>query len=748
MAASIFAQFEVTASAGGGGDNVVDASAFGGVANAAAETLPSPPVASAAPRRGTLWRRLWQRARMPTPPDNGLPVLPEYADLVDARPSRDTSSSSRRMSGVAQRAATVSSFWSMDDADDDADDDAPTNVNDREARRRRAYDRLRAAVDALHTVTRHAPFNRIYPVNRAILRNMFVSLVPVFVGADLYTEFRAEIHAAWLGHAEVPSRFNAWTARQSGKSTALAVIMAVLMACGQCDAPNFISCYSASENQAKQLLMLMRNAYQRIPRRLRRGVEAAASGHVAVHYNRTGDGLDEHGQLRANPDCNVDLTVAAADLDDDDDAEEDDVGTLRCAVHSSSINTNRGDNALIWIIDEFCFNDERMFEQHYSVAMQFTGTRWVFCTTTPGDPRDTLTRTFQHWIDTDAETDDRLTLDLGLVCARHKELGTPLECRCRLHMVPPWVSVAAKFAEIRNAFGNRDKIMTELLGLPMSANEQVFTRAVLHEFAQMRIAVTRDTPIDNNIVYVAMDPSAASPQSELAIITFIVSRRVVVILGIESMNATACDVGDWCTVITEHVTSLLVTEAFIGRRATISVAPIFEMNNNSANTNSVFRWLKHYCERDIAVPIIDLFQMILPKTSHAQYALGAVHTGKDTKLAGVEHFKMLMSIGQIRFAEPLHTTGIESFSPDPEHGAMARRANRIEPRVRTDPAVPSLAESTVKAKFVDQLGRLAIDSNRGVCGKNGAEQDDLAITLLFALAYMTMADRYIQAARM
>jgi hypothetical protein len=646
------------------------------------------------PPRGTVLHTLWMYARTPPAADNGLPVLNEYDDTGDDAHAACSSSTSRRF--------------------------RPTHADNGDADRRLAYDRLRRAVDTLHAVVRVKPFDQLYHVNTQILTSLFVSLVPVFVGEELHQRYRGVIYARWLGRRELPTRVNFWTARQSGKTTAMAIIMATLLACGHADTSNFISCYSASENQAKLLLAMTREAYHAIPRHLKRDITQSATGHVAVRFSRTGDGRDEHGQ-RTDPDCDG---VAEDDITDDEPR-------LRCSVHTSSINTNRGDNALIWIIDEFCFNDPGMYKQHYTVAMQFAGRRWVLCITTPGDPRDEMTRIFQSWID-DTEAKSHLTMDLGLVCAEHKRANTPLECRCRLHYAPPWVNVPDKMAEIANAGADAEKVQTELLGIAMSATRTVFPPGLLDLFSQTRFELRADTPIDNDILYVCVDPAAGAERSQFAAISFIVSCGMRIITGIESMRAGATNVLDWCHVLTEHVLSLLMTDPFRDRVRRMRVVPVLEMNMDASCTNQAFDELKAECARRLGVSVLHVYERVLSNASYTPNARGGVRTTAEVKRGGAAQFRALMyhSTVMLRFAVHVFTTGITRID---DQRCPVRTNNR-----REHADVPSEAEAACKTKLYEQLGRLAEDERKGICGKDGVNPDDLAITMLFGLFYIQL----------
>jgi hypothetical protein len=269
------------------------------------------------------------------------------------------------------------------------------------ARRALAFTRLTCAVNCLHAIMSTPAFCMRYLVNVQVINTTFVQILPLLVGEDIYREFVVEIHDQWIQRAAVRRRLGIWTSRQAGKTTAMAIIMAVALNCGYHTYQDMISCYSKSELQAMQLLRMTQTAFMAIPANMRRKITDCAAKHIAVAM--------------------------------------DNGHKVMIRIHSSSIDSNRGDNSAWIVCDEFCFIKEDLYDSHLN-SLERVDDRLVTYTTTPGQPSERLTALFLDWFRRPEAWPDRLTLNFGLVCPQCTLDNTPLDCRHRLHYLPPWTN--------------------------------------------------------------------------------------------------------------------------------------------------------------------------------------------------------------------------------------------------------------------------------------------------------------------
>jgi hypothetical protein len=580
----------------------------------------------------------------------------------------------------------------------------PQAGTDVDAARKLAHDRLSRAVDVLNAIVSLPEFDRLYRVNIEIIRSVFLQAVPLLVGQQLYQQFAREIHEEWLGLAPVPDIVAAWTARQAGKSTALAIVMCVELACGHSGQTNFISCYSKSQKQAQALLLQVRSAYGRLLELgLARRVVAESSEHIIVE--------DELGQL------------------------------LKLTIHSSSINSNRGDNAKHVYVDEFCFVAPDVYYQ-LLVGIEEVAGRKITYTTTPGEPDSTLTRLFLIWSQQrgDEATTRRRVLHLGLVCAECTENNVPLECRHRLEYAAPWKNMATAMRKIADAGADVNKVMCEVLGLPIMRRPTVFDVGEYGPFLNAGNEYEVDRPPPDGRVYLVVDTASATTKSSMAVLSFGMyeDNTVLALLGAENCGTFATEQTQWNELLTRHVDRLFNSPVFRNRTRAVQLVPIMEITNNAGITNGMYWTLVEHCHRHRYCDVVDVFK-IESRSKYTQYSYGGVNTTRDVKLQGAAELKSMLQMRSLRWARPLATTGIHSFTRTTINAATAAGSYllRGEPVACKDHAT---ALTRLRTEIAEQMKRTVQDAKDAISGKgSGDQQDDVVIAMIFGCYFIRKA---------
>lgn len=567
---------------------------------------------------------------------------------------------------------------------------ASDSANARLQRRALAFTRLTAAVVCLNQIGNSKAFSRRYVVNVRIINAIFMEIIPLLVGEDLYKEFIQEIHEQWLMRPAVQRRVNVWTSRQAGKSTALAICMAVALNCSYHTMTDLISCYSRSETQAMGLLRMVITAYTNIPPGERRQITNEAAKHIIV--------------------------------------QRPDGSHVMVKIHSSSVATNRGDNAAWIICDEFCFISWELFVSHLQ-PVERVAERFVTYTTTPGLPSEPVTAQFMDWFKYPDRYKDRLTLNFGLVCAQCTIDNCPLECRHRLHYLPPWTNAPMLMRELTYCTGrSRQTVMTELLGLPMEASRAVFTAGHLMPlFSGRPIKIDQ---IDNKAIYIMVDPATASEGSNMALISFCFCRGVMVLMGLEDVVTYRTCENEWHNLTVSHVSGLL--DAYGAITQGVELIPMIEMNNNSGCSNGICRALVRAQLR----PVRDIYRQV--HKDYIAYSDGGILTTAPNKLSGCTEILIRLANNTIGFGEYLYSTGITEYSvpimPSPEEQAYRAERGLAAMDSTPRPIIGSNALPRVRQILMEELLRLAEDPKGGISGKgtskNTIMKDDLAICLI------------------
>lgn len=589
------------------------------------------------------------------------------------------------------------------------------------------YRRLQRAVDSLNLIIRSNPsFSCLYYVNREIIKTVFMQLVPLYVGIELYSLFSHQIHSKWLCMPPSNRRIGVWTARQAGKTTALAICIAVALNCIHVSQTEAIACYSASKQQAAAVARAVSTAYDILL-------------HNAESFNEK---RPASSKLCVRPITRLSseqITVSGFDYGFD---------SLRLSVHSSSVNTNRGENA-VWIVcDEFCFIKYELYVKHLTAVMSVSE-RFITLTTTPGQPTEALTQQFMEWAHNPEKYTEWSILSMGLVCIECTMANTPLECRHRLHLVPPWKSIPLLFRQIECAVANQREIMTELLGLPTEHHFAVFSGPEINNlFCSNSVRWPRDT-FDFNALFLVVDPASSSEKSHLALITCAYVDGVLAILGMEDCSTYRTAQKEWDDLVTRHMEAIYSTgEAAL---STCAIVPVFECNMCAGVTNSMFVALASWATRR-RVRVATVFYQKM-KSAYTQYSFGGVWTDQNVKINGANVLRRRLHVGSIAFAEPFVCTGVESYRvavmpSDLSVKTDAEKAAEMQMRLAQMEPVPVFSNAPVRRireTLSSQLMKLREDDKHGISGKNsaGTQQDDLAIAMLLAAYFTDLAQDYI-----
>lgn len=347
-----------------------------------------------------------------------------------------------------------------------------------------------------------------YTVTDTLLRHMYAQLLPVIVGDQRFNS-QPEKYYHYAKLSPVPVRLFVTTARQIGKTTTMAVVLAALICVA--DGMDLAKIYARTQNQAVNLLSEVKSIFHRIPNHLK-----------PVNI------------LKMN-----ETTVSVMSLQNG----------LPCTLQAAPGNIEgiRGHKPRVIVVDEYQFTLPEFWTQHIWALCQVVD-RVLICASTPGEPGSYMAAETQKMKNSPQLYSESTVLDFSLVCQKHRDDDTPLLCRCKLDLLPPWKNVAAiRIAQGQYGDGNTGDFIQEVLGEPVTSGTRIFDPKLLATAFNADCLPLHGRP-QGNVIYIAIDPSGGG-DSELAIATIVytVDSRLLLI-GLESAltkKMGAVDVGNF-----------------------------------------------------------------------------------------------------------------------------------------------------------------------------------------------------------
>jgi len=313
--------------------------------------------------------------------------------------------------------------------------------------------------------------------------------------------------------------------------------------------------------------------------------------------------------------------------------------------------------------------------------------------------------------------------------------------------VPSWSDMPYKLRAIEQLPCDQEQAIMELFGLAVDGNRALFNAHEVDTLCGPDVSPLVMRPgdqIDNDVLYVGMDPSNSHQSSECAIVSLVVMHGVWVVVGMESCNTHATEISQWVDLLLKHVRGVLENNATLrtyspGR---LRLVPMIEMNNNSTNSRTLYAALAREFVRDCTVSTV--FQLARTTTSYEASSLG-VCTTQPVKVQGVVQLRTVLRNQCILFAKSMFTSCITSYEPfDVPNAPLPMQQHLFDPALEAITGVSGkprkitdirIALARLREKTRTQLLELVQEPNGAIHGV----KDDLAIALIFSLYYASLA---------
>lgn len=498
-----------------------------------------------------------------------------------------------------------------------------------------------------------------YTVTDTLLRHMYAQLLPVIVG-DLRFALQPEKYYQYAQLKPVPVRLFVTTARQIGKTTTMAVVLAALLCVS--DGMDLAKIYARTQNQAVNLLSEVKSIFHRIPAHLK-----------PIHI------------LKMN-----ETTVSVMSRSNN----------LPCTLQAAPGNIEgiRGHKPRIIVVDEYQFTLPEFWTQHIWALCQVVD-RVLICASTPGEPGSYMAAETQKMKSSPQLYSESRVLDFSLVCQKHRDDDTPLLCRCKLDLLPPWKNVAAiRIAQGQYGDGNSGDFIQEVLGEPVTSGTRIFDPKLLAMTFNADPLTLYGMP-QGNVVYVAIDPSGGG-DSELAVasIVYTMDSRLLLI-GLESALTKKMGAVDVSNFVRAHLRLLRS-----GLRQAVFI-PIVEDQGGVP----------------MAQTICDIFRepefqpciFLVGHRVDASCRSDGVPTTRPIKENMVFLTETLLKEDRLKLSPTLQSTGIRNIA-----------MSIMRPNARNE----------MVQLLHTQLGALFYDDKKHITGKLGPGfKDDLAMALFLAI---------------
>jgi hypothetical protein len=394
--------------------------------------------------------------------------------------------------------------------------------------------------------------------------------------------------------------------------------------------------------------------------------------------------------------------------------------TNLCTVESrpGKVESVRGETALGVIVDEYGVVTPDFFLRHIIPLMSHTK-RVLACISTPAPLSSPMGQIGANIMGKRELYPDTDFFNFTLVCDEHRRQNKPLECMCRLHMLPPWKDAVDMWITRRQmGDANATAFMAELLGEPCDDAVAVFSSDSVAAAFLAEHRVTMRTRPQGNAIYIAIDPASAGP-SDLGIISFYYTSTStagtgvgLTVIGAESVNTRGTDMDETQQFILAHIRG--IRRLYPGITDKVQVIPIVESSGSHLTANS-------YCAMMLrhAMPC----RVVFGASSVSKIKSLGVPTTPDNKLMMIMRMKMLMSENQICVDKKIYSSGERSI----EAGGIA---SVVMMNVQRH-ILPRSPDETLQM-LANQLNAFSPGARGyGANGKlNGTRNDDLAMAAL------------------
>lgn len=502
-----------------------------------------------------------------------------------------------------------------------------------------------------------------YSVTDHFLKHMYAQLLPVIVGDDRFNDCPSK-YFEYANLSLVPVRSFTVTARQIGKTTTMAIMIAAL-ACVAEGGPDFCKIYAVGAKQAMKLLTDVKNIYFNLPMTLRQ--------QKVLKTNQSELSVVSTSNNQA-------LTITAA---------------------PGNIEGIRGHNPRVIFVDEFQFTLPDFWTQHVFPLLSVEN-RILIAASTPGLAGSFMAAKTQEYKNAPQAYPAIRVLDFSLVCNAHRESNRPLECRCKLHLLPPWKSPASlkeKMLEYGDA--KSADFVQEVLGEPVSCGKTIFDPRLIKACFEKTHEIGNN--IQGDVIYVAIDPSGGG-ESELAITSILyMGDSRVLILGLESTLSFKMSANAMTDFVRKHLRKLRQMPAL----KDLLIVPIVESQGGISMAQTlcdVFRETE--------------FQPITFLLSHkvnASCETEGVQTTKSIKENMVFLVENLLLSLRLLVWNNVFTTGIRNFNSPPNYNVEN-------------------AKNVILTLLQSQMTKLYYDDKQHITGKAGdGYKDDLVMALFLAI---------------
>lgn len=360
----------------------------------------------------------------------------------------------------------------------------------------------------------------------------------------------------------------------------------------------------------------------------------------------------------------------------------------------------RGDNPRFGIVDEVAFVASDFWYKFVYPLLQ-VGSRAFTCATTPPPPRGFFQPFLEQVIAKNKEGDNFFTLiNHSLSCGPCLAIDDGERCCHHLHLIPPWKSLV-RFNQMKALVpaSKREDFATEVYGVlagtvPSYLPKELIAAAVQRE--------RHSTAGYHSILWVGIDP-ASHGVSDMGMCAFVVSSAGMhIVAGLASVNVSRCQTTEVQAIVRSFLSDLRSSSPVVGSET--QIVPIIECNNNEVLAMSILRTFQEF--GPVWMPFTDeRFGTCISS------GIG-VWTTHENKMAGIQSSYQALLDGRVTFAEPLVTTGANTFRS---------RAREVDPEAMVD-------------LLAAQLFAIQDQPDGTVSGKTlSGGKDDLAMAFIMAV---------------
>lgn len=512
--------------------------------------------------------------------------------------------------------------------------------------------------------------DKVYTVVDETLHYWFAQIHQLIVGEKCYKAHAAALHR-YTGTSPKKQQSFMVCGRQAGKTQNAAVMLTALLCCA--DGGDLADIYATGQLQAALILTAVIEIYGKLPNHLRnkqQGRQNQSLFSVISDY----DGLE-----------------------------------CRVAAMCSTVRSVRGRRPKLIVFDEFMMADQDFWENHVK-ALLTKDDRPMIAVSTPGEPGSFMLNMCIKIRDRPKEYPFAAFLNYSMVCDKHREANTPLECRCLLPYLPPWRSVAKVRATMKDyGDGSSAVFLKEIMGEPSDGGDRIFDPPMLKDafFVRPRIALD-NLKVSGNTIYIGIDP-AKGGFSEVGITSVCWNvENELVLLGMESVLTKKAKTEDIQAVLKEHVRMLRRLAPWT--ETAVLVPLVEDTGGNFTVTNSLADFILERCE---------------PSHAYVGYSVDkifrsrGVNTDPHAKGSMVTQLQTLMRAGHLRVADAFFTTGIRN--------AYTQLGKGTSPQGMLQLAVDQLTNFHYEVTKSGKSERIT-----GKVGTGKEEKDDAAMSLCLA----------------